>query len=103
MKYPTYVMGGDVADWDLIPDHMRGAMRRYVENGLPPGSFLEAVLSNDLRGAVSRADHINKHQLPNYVQFLANAVPASCHGSSYAVNDWIKGGGLKWPFIDNDN
>lgn len=29
---------------------------RYVEDRLPPGSFLRAVLENDFRQAVSRAD-----------------------------------------------
>ena len=50
---------------DLIPDHMHGAVIRYVEDGIEPGGFLEAVLCNDLKGAVMRADAINKARLFN--------------------------------------
>lgn len=31
--------------------------------GLPTGSFVQAVLDNDLRGAFGRADHINRKAL----------------------------------------
>ena len=41
----------DTAHWALIPQHMRGGIERYVMNGVPPGSFLTAVLSNDLKEA----------------------------------------------------
>jgi large subunit ribosomal protein L9 len=35
---------------------MIGGLRRYIENGIGPGDFLWAVLTNDLRGAIERAD-----------------------------------------------
>ena len=50
-------------NYDLLPEHIRGAMKRYIEDRLQPGGFLEAVLSNDLAGAFGRADHINRDRL----------------------------------------
>lgn len=77
------------ADWSLIPPHMHEAVRRYVERHEPVGDFLTAVLSNDLRGAYSRADSDNIVHLPDYVTFLYNYVPAPCWGSPEAVKAWL--------------
>lgn len=77
-----------------IPEHMHGAVERYVNSGIPPGSFLEAVLANDLQGSVSRADGINKYHIPAWVDFVHWHLPAVCHGSYEAVNEWCKRGGL---------
>lgn len=79
---------------NMIPEHMHGAIKRYVEDGIPPGSFLEAVLCNDLRNAVLKADDINKNHLVQWVQFLMWEVPAACHGSEKAYEIWIGMGGL---------
>jgi len=80
--------------WELIPAHMRGAMDRYICSGIPPGGFLEAVLFNDLTGAVAKADQINRHRLVDIVQFLMWHAPADCWGSREAVQEWIRNGGL---------
>ena len=79
---------------DLIPDHMHDAVIRYVEDGIEPGGFLEAVLCNDLKGAVMRADAINKARLFNWVEFVVWELPASCQGSVEKYQNWIAMGGL---------
>ena len=79
------------ANWSLIPAHMHDALRAYVEQRRPPGHFLAAVLSNDLRAAVARADDVNALALRGYVVFLYNYVPMGCWGSPAAVRDWTKG------------
>lgn len=71
-----------------IPHHMYEPMINYVLYGVNPGSFLTAVLSNDLKQAVSRADTINRYCLPDYIKFLYNHVPALCWGSPEAVENW---------------
>lgn len=81
-------------NYNRLPDHMQDAMRLYVERGIQPGSFLTAVLSNDLMGALGRADDINLDALPAYGRFLYNDAPCGCYGSADHVRDWIKGGGL---------
>jgi hypothetical protein len=83
---------GRPIDYDaggLIPQHMRGAMQRYIENRIPPGSFLTAVLANDLMGALRRADHINRECLHDYGMWLANYAPPACYGSPEAVRAWL--------------
>lgn len=75
-----------------IPDHMHYSIILYVDKRIEPGSFLCAVLSNNLARAVACADDINIHCLPNYVRFLTNEVPAKCWGNYLAVQDWLAGG-----------
>ncbi len=79
----------------LLPNHMQDGMRRYIEKGIPPGSFLEAVLSNDLMGALAKADATNQYALPAYGRYIYNNVPSACHGSSEKVDAWIDAGGLQ--------
>lgn len=75
---------------------MIGALRRYIENGIPPGSFLMAVLRNDLSSAVRSADDINKYRIADYIIFLSNYAPSGCYGSPDKVREWMAVGGLGW-------
>jgi hypothetical protein len=74
----------------LIPEHMHGGLRRYIENGILPGSFLTAVLTNDLKNAIGFADHINLWNIPRYVSFLYNYAPSGCWGSPAKVQSWVE-------------
>ena len=40
--------------------------------GYPGGSFVQAVVDNDLTGAFSRADYINRNSLGFYCKLLYN-------------------------------
>lgn len=73
----------------LIPSHMHGAVRRYFFDGIAPGSFLTAVLSNDLMGALGKADDDNRNALPGYGAFLYNYVPADSFDSPACVKEWL--------------
>lgn len=75
-------------DYSELPEHMRDAMQRYLEQGIPPGDFLSAVLNNDLRETCSRADHINRYLLFDYVRWLYNNAPVAAWGYQGAVRDW---------------
>ena len=81
-------------NWELVPEHIRGGLKRYIDNGIPPGSFLTAVLSNDLMEAFGCADYINRHRLFDIVSFLYGSAPAGCWGSPERVASWIERGGL---------
>lgn len=72
----------------LLPEHMRGGMERWITHGISPGSFLEAILSNDLAGAVSTADAVNIGLLGLYVQYLHHYAPAACWGSVANCEAW---------------
>lgn len=73
----------------FLPEHMRGAMKLYLENGIEPGSFLTAVLRNDLKEAVGRADHINLQYLTNIVSYCYNEIPSTAWGSPERVTNWL--------------
>lgn len=73
-----------------IPDYMREGVKLYIEKGIPPGGFLTAVICNDLKGAVARADETNRDRLPDYVMFFYNFAPADCWGSEENMSAWFK-------------
>lgn len=93
---PSYTAGRP-ADWSLIPEYMIGGLRRYIEHGVPPGSFLTALLSNDLRGTFECADDENRKCVENYVRFLYNYGPSECWGSRARFDAWCKSGGIASP------
>lgn len=73
----------------LIPGHMFGAVSRYMLQGIPPGSFLTAVLSNDLMGAFDKADDENSAAMRQWCLFLYNHAPSGSHGSPQAFSNWL--------------
>jgi hypothetical protein len=92
-ELPTYTMGSK-ADWSLIPKHMIEGVRNYIEHGIEPGSFLSAVLCNDLRRACECADDINRTRLFQYIQFFYSYTPTDCWGSEKRFLAWMDEGGL---------
>lgn len=72
-----------------VPPHMLEGLLRYIEHGIAPGSFLMAVLQNDLKEACVRADEVNLRSLPAYVTALYNYAPEACWGSPQKVNEWM--------------
>ena len=78
-------------NYSLLPEHMRGAMRRWIQDGLWPGGFLTAVLQNDLVGAAMHADQINRYRLFEYADFLYNEAPRPAWGSVEATKAWAAG------------
>jgi hypothetical protein len=77
-----------------LPRHVWESLTEYIIIGRPTGEFLAAVLSNNLTEAVTRADALNLPRLPDYVLFLANVAPATCHGSQAAFTEWMRLGGV---------
>lgn len=73
----------------FLPDHMHQSMELYLGNGIEPGSFLYAVLTNNLKEAVGRADDINIRYLPNIVSYCYNKIPSGAWGSQEKVEAWM--------------
>ena len=73
----------------LIPGHMWGAVQRYFLNGIPPGHFLSAVLSNDLIEAFARADDENARAMEQWCKFLYNYAPRGSYGSPDRFRAWL--------------
>ena len=81
----------------LIPEHCREGVINYLERGIPTGSFLTAIFSNNLVESYLRADNINIEHIKDYVNFLYNYAPSypfRSWGSKETVQAWIKSGGL---------
>lgn len=72
----------------ILPEHMRGAMLRWIEDAIHPGSFLTAILCNDLKGTYSSADYINAAHVKDYIMYLYNYAPSNCWGSPEEFAEW---------------
>lgn len=75
-----------------LPGYCRQSLIDYLRYGLPPGSFLQAVLSNDLREACRRADEESRYALFDFVFVLYNHAPLDAWGSATEVKAWIERG-----------
>ena len=73
-----------------LPEIYREGMRRYIEEGILPGSFLMAILSNDLYSSVAQCSGPIEY-LEIVVKWLYNEAPSRCWGSPKQVRDWILG------------
>lgn len=72
-----------------IPARMQEALRRYVVQGIKPGDFLTAVITNNLRDAVGYADDENLPLLKLYVQWFHNVAPSGCHDTAANMWAWL--------------
>ena len=77
-------------DSDLAPAKIVGSLMLYRDHGVPTGSFLEAVLENNLSEAVGRADCHNLEALPHIVAWVYNCMWAEAWGSPKKVKAWLK-------------
>lgn len=72
-----------------VPAHLQNGLIEYIAARCPVGGFLEAVLSNDLRGACRSADNVSRYHLWDLGSFLFNYAPADCWGSPEQVAAWL--------------
>ncbi len=75
----------------MIPERFKNSLKRYAENKCPTGSFLQAVLENDLIQAVALADSEAKRCIPEIVFYCYHELPAESWGSGEKVKNWLKG------------
>lgn len=73
-----------------IPGYMREGIVNYFCEGILPGGFLTAVLSNECRKALDNADDVNMWLLPVYYSFLYNCAPLNSWGSKDNVYQYIR-------------
>lgn len=76
--------------WEAVPEHLRGGLARYLDEHIRTGSFLEAVLSNDLRECFARGDIKSRAGLNDIVFYLVNHAPLACWGSPRHFERWIE-------------
>jgi len=75
-----------------VPAHLHEGLVAYFVYHRPPGSFLRAVLENDLRHAVQRADPASLAGLSHVVAFVCDATPAASWGAPASVRTWLAHG-----------
>jgi len=78
----------DIAAYPGIPPHLHDGLIRFLDRGIEPGSFLTAVLENDLLGAIKHGDAEAIAGLPHIVKFLWNKCPGNAWGSPETVRAW---------------
>ena len=81
-------------DYSGLPEHIRGGVQRYIEHGIQPGDFLEAVICNNLKESFKRADNTNIRRMFDIVYFFYNEAPINCWGSPERMKQWMEQGGL---------
>ncbi len=92
-EFTTEGLAQSLRDND-VPEHLHEGLVAWVRTGRPVGSFLTAVLENDLREAVFRADLTNLWKLRELCIWLNNFTPAFCSGSPETAKAWREIGGL---------
>ena len=75
---------------EKIPAHMRSGVELYVYDGIPPGSFLTAVLENKLVEAFMHADEINRAAMFAWADFMYNEMPSGSWRSAERVAAWCE-------------
>lgn len=83
MQFLALLVGKD------FPVYVVDGLVLYLSVGLPPGSFLRAVLENDLRGAVRCADLTSERATFAIVRWLYEWAPARSWGSQELVIHWM--------------
>ena len=78
-----------------LPEYMFSGLELYVRRGVLPGSFLTALLRNDLHGSFRQADPTNSKLIREWVLFLQEHVQAMCWGSRERVREWVYRDGLE--------
>ena len=73
-----------------VPKIIKDSINRYIKHNRPCGSFLRAVISNDLHTACLCADDNNKRDLIKIVKYVNDVVPHDMRGSRSAYETVIK-------------
>lgn len=81
--------------WPACPPLVIESIALYVNAGLAPGAFLMAVLANDLKGAIARADDDTLAHLRDIVGVIFNHIPEKAWGSASKVKAWLMKDGAR--------
>jgi len=76
-------------DYNMIPNRLMDGMKRYVDGHVKPGSFLTAVIQNNLTEAIGRADPQSLSLLKEIVGWFYNEAPFSCWGTPEKMKEWL--------------
>ena len=73
-----------------IPEHLHGGLARYLLDGIRPGGYLWAVVTNNLRDAIHNAGaNVSPEDTANLVRFLTMNAPAPAWGTVELALGWL--------------
>jgi hypothetical protein len=78
-------------NYEKYPGGTAEGAKLWIENRIMPGSFLTAVIENNLREALGCADEYNRAALFEIVSWWYNEAPSSCWGSPEKAKEWAEG------------
>jgi len=67
----------------------------YINEGFHPGSFIEAILCNDLKRAIDFADADHRKWLGEIALYVIQKTTGEMRGSQEIVNQWCQRRGRK--------
>jgi len=73
----------------MIPQTTLRSLNLYVNEGITPGGFLYSILTNDLFGAIGKADTANGKAIRDICLYIYNELPGDCWGSRDIVNQYL--------------
>ncbi len=73
-----------------VEDRHAGALTRYLFDQIPPGHFMTAVLSNDLKETFGRGDAGSIANLRSILTFLHSHFPANVWGTEDRVDSYLR-------------
>ena len=77
-------------NYDMLPEHCRDGMRRYIEHGVIPESFLQAMICNEFVETCVQADPNNLYELKGCAMFLYWEIPGLAWKSEERMKAWAK-------------
>ena len=89
-KWETWEREGYQTGRFYISPYTMNIIKGYIRDGYQPGSFLTAIICNDLRGAINHGDDENIRNIPAFVIFFCNKAPADCWGSQEKMKLWVQ-------------
>lgn len=72
-----------------VPEHLHEGLVLYFMHHKKPGSFLLAVLQNNLSDACGRADETSGRHFPEIMRFLYCHAPGVAWGNDELVRAWL--------------
>ena len=75
-------------NYATIPVDVRNSIDAWVTRAIPPGSFVTAVLENNLSEAFAHADDWSLDAMHSIVAYVYNEIPSPCWGSAEKMKAW---------------
>lgn len=73
-----------------IPEYMHGGIVRYITDHNPPGDFLRAIITNNLKESFRCADETNQVIIHKYIHWFYQYAPSNCWGSEENYKRWLR-------------